>query len=187
MIKPRQKSSSAWTDLPEDFKYQVIKLFESHFKDKAKNGAFGVLGRIYKNEVVLRFSYLTKGSLKPIQFDLATDLATKSKSKPLETFELLVDCAANLFQSSFEDDDFGVPALWTEIDFDGTMIYAKSESINPELENEANKLLGEEFLSEELEGESLDPKPSLIHGEPESAEDIEIIADILNKNKKVTH
>ncbi len=184
MIKPRQKASKAWTDLPEDFKVQVVNLFKTHFKTESKTGAFKILGRIYKNEVVLRCSYLLNNSIKPIQFDLSTDLKVDSKSKPLAIFELLVDCAANLFQSSFDEEEFGVPAIWTEIDFDGTLIYAKSESINPELEDEANKLLGEDFLSEELEGDSLAPDPSLIKGELDS-EDIEVIADILNKNKKI--
>ncbi len=186
MIKPRQKATKAWTDLPDDFKLQVVNLFKSHFKDQSKSGSFKVLGRIYKNEVVLRCTYLAKGSITPIQFDLSTDIKMDSKAKPLEIFELLVDCAANLFQSSFEDETFGVPAIWTEIDFDGTLIYAKSESINPELEDEANKILGEEFLSQELEGEPLTPAPSLIKGELDS-DDIEVIADILNKNKKQTH
>lgn len=186
MIKPRQKASKAWTDLPEDFKLQVVNLFKSHFKAQSKLGNFKVLGRIYKNEVVLRCTYLVHGSIQPVQFDLSTDIKMDSKSKPLQIFELLVDCAANLFQSSFDDESFGVPAIWTEIDFDGTLIYAKSESINPELEDEANKLLGEEFLSEDLDGEPLNPTSDLIKGDLES-EDIETIADILNNNKKQTH
>lgn len=187
MIIPRLKTSKAWTDLPEDFKLQVTTLFQSHFKDEAKKGKFDVLGRIYKNEIVLRCLYTPKNSLRPIQFDLSTNYEAAKQNTALKTFELLVDCSASLFQSTFEDEEFGVPALWTEIDFDGTLIYAKSESINQELEDEANKLLGDEFLEEqakllELEAEALKSKDGLIKGDLESDE-IEKAADILNKKR----
>jgi hypothetical protein len=181
MIKPRLKTSKAWTDVPEDFKLQVSELFKSHFKEPAKHGKFGVLGRIFKNEVILSFSYLPKNSIRPIQFDISTDYSTNSESKALVVFEKLVDCAASLFQSSFDDETFGVPAIWTEIDFDGTMIYAKSEAINHELEQEANKLLGNDFLAEEAEFLIQD---GLVTGDLES-DDIEKIAETLNK--KTTH
>ncbi len=186
MIVPRLKSSKAWTDLPEDFKAQVVGLFKTHFKKESQAGRFEVSGRIYKNEIVLRCYYLPSGSIGPVQFDLSTDYSSEKEKKALNTFEKLIDCSASLFQSTFEDDDFGVPALWTEIDFDGVIIYAKSEAINDPLEAEANKLLGANFLKEQaklLNQESLiQPEDGLIKGDLES-DDIEKVADILNKKK----
>lgn len=187
MIKPRLKASKAWTDLPEDFKKQVKELFATHFKKEAKTGHFDVLGRIYKNEIILRCVYVSKTSIRPVQFDLSTDYSANQESKALTTFEKLVDCAASLFQSSFEEDDFGIPALWTEIDFDGIILFAKSDGIHHELEEEANKLLGDEFLAKEsefLEEDTIPDNEGLIKGDLES-DDIVKTADILNK--KPTH
>lgn len=186
MITPRLKTSKAWTDLPEDFKAQVVSLFNTHFKKESQTGTFEVLGRIYKTEIVLRCLYLPKDSIRPVQFDLSTGYSTEKENKALNTFEKLVDCSASLFQSSFEDENFGVPALWTEIDFDGVLIYAKSEAINDSLEKKANELLGEEFLEEQarlLEQDViLEKEEGLIKGDLES-DDIEKVADILNKKK----
>lgn len=189
MILPRLKTSKAWTDIPEDFKLQVTTLYKSHFKNEAKSGSFDLLGRIYKNEIVLRFLYLPSGTIRPVQFDLSTNYEATQQKTALKVFELLVDCGASLFQSTFEDETFGVPAIWTEIDFDGTMIYARSEAINQKLEDEANKLLGEEFLAEQAklleQEEALFKNEGLIKGDLES-DDIEKVADILNP-KKTTH
>lgn len=183
MISSRLKGSKAWTDLPEDFKTQVTELFGTHFKKQAKNGQFQILGRIYKSEIVIRFIFTSKDSIKPVQFDLSTDYSANQENKALNTFERLVDCAASLFQTSFDDEEFGVPALWTEIDFDGIKIFAKSDGINQKLEDEANKLLGDEFLAEEaalLEEEAPTDDDGLIKGELDS-DDIVKTADILNK------
>ncbi len=188
MITPRLKTSKAWTDLPDDFKLQVTNLLSEHFKNEAKVGTFAILGRIYKNEIILRCLYTPKNSIRPVQFDLSTNYEATGQNTALKTFETLVDCSASLFQSSFDDETFGVPALWTEIDFDGTMIFAKSEAINQTLEDEANKLLGEQFLAEEAKRleieDALQNQNGLIKGDLES-EAIEKVAEILNK--KPTH
>lgn len=184
MIKSRLKTSKAWTEIPQDFKIQVLDLFKSHFKPQASVGHFELSGRIYKNEVILRFSYLVKGTLKPVQFDLSSDLSPDHQSKALDLFEKLVDCAASLFQSTFDDESFGVPSIWTEIDFENLKIYAKSESINQKLEDEANKLLGADFLAEELDGENLAIDKNLIYGDIES-DDIEKIAEVLNPKTNI--
>lgn len=188
MTKPRLGTSKAWTDLPDDFKLQVGELYKNHFKEQSKRGQFKVFGRIYKNEVILSLSFLPNDSIRPIQFDLSTNYSTDQEKKALIVFEKLVDCGASLFQSSFDDEEFGVPAVWTEIDFDGTLIYAKSEAINHDLEAEANKLLGKEFLAEQakLLEEDLVDEDGLIKGDLDSDE-IENIANIMNKNKKTTH
>lgn len=185
MIIPRLKSSTAWTDLPDDFKTQVITLFNKHFIEPSKLGHFEVSGRIYKKEIIIRFIYLVKNQIKPMQFDLSTDYESRGETRALTIFEKLIDCAASLFHSSFEDESFGVPAIWTDIDFDGIMIYAKSESINQKLEDEANQLLGKEFIEEELELK-FDEEGQLINGDLES-DDIEVIAETLNKKKTPTH
>lgn len=174
-MNPRNKTSAAWTALPEDFKAQVIQILGEHFAAQSKLGKFTLDGRIYKHEIVMRVGYLKNQSIRPVQFDLSVDYDSKA-GKPMQFFENLVDFGAGLLDTYFKNPEEEFPLDWHLVDFEGSQIYVKQDSTNQELEAIADQLLGE----------TEDDSDELIHGDLDNS-DIEKIAESLNtpgdKNK----
>jgi hypothetical protein len=146
-MKPRYKISQKWTAFPAEFAEQIRSVFVQNFeKQLGKTMSLSVDGRIFQKEITLRIGLHSKGDLKHFNFEASIDLPpnpAKDENKIFETISVAVDALAGLVADYFENDqDIEVPYVWTESKVDGKSVWIQHSTENPDLEAEANKLLG---------------------------------------------
>lgn len=178
ILEPRKKDSIKWTTLPPDFSAQIKAVFEENFKEYLKNKTLKVEGRIYPSEIILRIGIQEKGRLKNENFEVSLD-HSPSKQNTIPMIHLSVDAIASLMIEYFEKQteahetdseiDMDLPYLWKEIPFEKETIWFQFTTENPDLEAEADKLLG---LTEE---------DGLLHGS-EDEDDVEAAMDLDEEN-----
>lgn len=146
-MKPRYKVSQKWTSFPAEFAEQIRLVFVQNFeKQLGKTMSLSVDGRIYQKEITLRIGIHSKGALKHFNFEASVDLPpnpANDENKIFETISAGVDALASLVAEYFENDqDIELPYTWTESVTDGKKVWIQHSTENPDLEAEANKLLG---------------------------------------------
>lgn len=146
-MNPRYKISQKWTAFPPEFSEQIRSVFVQNFeKQLGKTMSLSVDGRIYQKEITLRIGLHSKGELKHFNFEASVDLppnATGNEAKIFESIAVAVDALASLIAEYFENDqDIELPYTWTESTFEGKKVWIQHSTENPDLEAEANKLLG---------------------------------------------
>lgn len=146
-MNPRYKISQKWTAFPQEFSEQIRSVFVQNFeKQLGKTMSLSVDGRIYQKEITLRIGLHSKGELKHFNFEASVDLPpnpAKDENKVFETISIAVDALASLVAEYFENNqDLELPYTWTETNFDGKKVWIQHSTENPDLEAEANKLLG---------------------------------------------
>lgn len=146
-MKPRYKISQKWTAFPAEFAEQIRLVFVQNFeKQLGKTMSLSVAGRIYQKEITLRIGLHSKGDLKHFNFEASIDLPpnpAKDENKIFETISIAVDALAGLVADYFENDqDIEVPYVWTETKVDDKSVWIQHSTENPDLEAEANRLLG---------------------------------------------
>lgn len=146
-MKPRYKVSQKWTSFPAEFAEQIRLVFVQNFeKQLGKTMSLSVDGRIYQKEITLRIGIHSKGALKHFNFEASVDLPpnpANDENKIFETISAGVDALASLVAEYFENDqDIELPYTWTESITDGKKVWIQHSTENPDLEAEANKLLG---------------------------------------------
>ncbi len=143
-MNPRLATSIKWTALPTEFADKVRKVFSDNFKVEAAAGRFVVEGRIYPEEIIVRIGYLENGRLKQVNFE-ASSAYSKEKANSFEKLYLCVDAIASMLEEAFEaeaDEDLDFPLHWREFDFEGQPVFLQHSTVNSELEEEANRILG---------------------------------------------
>ncbi len=159
-MSPRLKSSKKWTKFPTEYKKQIEEVFTQSFSEYLKNFKLIVEGRIYSGEILLRVGIVEIGLIKQANFEVSIDYSTKG-NEPVERIHNCIDAAASMMGEYFESDgEVDFPLEWKEYDFDHQKLFLQFSSVNTELEDKANALLGENFdsLIVEEEPEDLDPK-----------------------------
>ncbi len=146
-MNPRYKISQKWTAFPPEFSEQIRSVFVQNFeKQLGKTMSLSVDGRIYQKEITLRIGLHSKGELKHFNFEASVDLPpnpANDENKIFETISVAVDALASLVAEYFENDqDIELPYTWTESTFEGKKVWVQHSTENPDLEAEANKLLG---------------------------------------------
>lgn len=146
-MNPRYKISQKWTAFPPEFSEQIRSIFVQNFeKQLGKTMSLSVDGRIYQKEITLRIGLHSKGELKHFNFEASVDLPpnpANDENKIFETISVAVDALASLVAEYFENDqDIELPYTWTESTFEGKKVWVQHSTENPDLEAEANKLLG---------------------------------------------
>jgi len=146
-MKPRYKISQKWTPFPVEFSEQIRSVFVQNFeKDMGKTMSLSVTGRIYQKEITLRVGLHSKGDLKHFNIEASVDLPpnpAKDENKVFETISIAVDALASLVAEYFENErELEIPFTWTETTFEGKKVWIQHSTENPDLEAEANKLLG---------------------------------------------
>jgi hypothetical protein len=142
-MNPRTKTVSKWTELPIDLKTQISTIFQQNFKNEiGPAGEIRTDGRIYPNEIVLSVGIHKKGELRFHNFEVSID-HNNDKEKVVELIYLSVDAIASLMTEYFEnDEDIELPYTWMQYPFNGQNVWLQFSTVNPDLEAEANKLLG---------------------------------------------
>ena len=166
---PRKKDSKKWSGIPSEFSNQIKTVFEQNFVSFLADKSVKVQGRIYNSEILLRVGLHKNGELRYRNFEVSLDHSSIQQNT-LEKIHLAVDAIGSLMLEYFEDEEAqeNLPYIWREIPFENQKVWFQFTTENPDLEKEANKLLGieepslinEDTLSEEddAEMEKLDLK-----------------------------
>lgn len=155
-MKPHKKESKKWSPLPPELLKQIQAVFDENFKTHLDGKVLKVEGRIYPSEVLMRIGINRKGELRFHNFEVSVDHDSKKQNTILQ-IQLAVDAIASLMMDYFENnEDQEMPFVWQEYPFEKQKVWLQYSSTNPDLEAEANKLLGlaqEEALLRETEEE----------------------------------
>lgn len=152
---PRKKQSKKWTAIPSEFLNQIKTVFEENFKGHLSDKTIKVMGRIYPTEILLRIGINRKGELRYNNFEVSLD-HSQAKQDTVAQIHLAVDALGSLVFDYFEnEEDHELPYVWQEHPFENQKIWLQYTSENPDLEAEANKLLGVD------EGTLLNDEPEL--------------------------
>lgn len=173
---PRKKQSKKWTAIPTEFLTQIKTVFEENFKAQLTDKTLKVSGRIYPTEILLRIGINRKGEIRYNNFEVSLD-HSQSKQDTVGQIHIAVDALGSLLFDYFDqEEDHELPYVWQEHPFENQKIWLQYTSVNPDLEAEANKLLGVEegtLLNEDPEidlDEALTEEPSSENSEAESDE-----------------
>ena len=146
-MDPRLKSSVQWTPFPEEFCDQAKKVLSDHFQEEydLKKSQFVVEGRIYREEVLVRYGLEVEGQLKQYNFEISFEYDSK-KQKVLElihqSMDLVESLWTNFFTELFEDDlDDKLPREWESVRFEKKNYFYRYSTVNTRLEREADRLL----------------------------------------------
>lgn len=192
-MKPRYKISQKWTAFPAEFAEQIRLVFVQNFeKQLGKAMSLSVDGRIYQKEITLRIGLHSKGELKHFNFEASIDLPpnpANDENKIFETISVAVDALASLVAEYFENDqEIEIPYTWTESKLDGKSVWIQHSTENPDLEAEANKLLGleddEAILRDADEEKSEDILDATEEEFDEFAENLSSEPQMFKKKKK---
>lgn len=185
-MNPRYKATKKWTEFPSDLTNEISQLFKQTFDEQLKNySKLTVQGRFYEKEIILRVGLNRKGELRFNNFEVSIDHKNEAE-KVIEQVYILVDALGSLLIEFFDnEDDIELPYTWMEYPFNNHKIWIQFSSENPDLEAEANKLLGEtddHLLKNADDEESLDILDATEEQFDEFAEKLD--PHILKKNKK---
>lgn len=150
-MTPRLESSKKWTPLPTELAGQIVSALKDNFKELAKTGEFIAEGQIFPSETLMRLGYLEGGRLIQInaevscQYDFEKDNITK-------ILHLCIDCAASLLASYFDNPEQEIPREWKPQKFEKRDVFIQFSTINTNLEQQADKLLGD-IQSELVQGD----------------------------------
>ena len=171
MIKPKNTANKTYSKLPVELTEAISDEFEKTFK----KSSFLSFAHVYINELVLRVGYRPENSIKQVNFDLSASIEPEGP-KPTQILERLIDAAKDLFHSYFQDEDVKLfSPSWADVA--NTNISYKFDGTNTELEEAANKLLGED--NEQNTNESSE----MVVGDFSELDEIEKIVETLKRSK----
>lgn len=141
-MNPRKKESKKWSQIPPELSKQIKTVFEENFKSQLTGKTLKVDGRIYPTEILMRIGINTKGELRFQNFEVSVDHSSE-KQNTVAQIHVAVDAIASLMLEYFDnDEDHEMPYSWQEFPFEKQSIWLQFSSENPDLEAEADKLLG---------------------------------------------
>lgn len=171
-MNPRLATSKKWTPFPNEYLDQIKEVFKENFTNELANSKIIAEGRIYAYEITLRIGVLESGSLKQNNFEVSLQYDPEAQDA-LNKISTCIDAVASMLNEYFETEgDIEFPYSWQEYEFGSEKVYLQYSTVNSELEEEANKLLGIE-------------KPGLFNEEidPENEEDVDLSTPSLFKSK----
>jgi transcriptional regulator with XRE-family HTH domain len=155
-MKPRKKESKKWSQIPPELSKQIKDVFEENFKTQLAGKILNIEGRIYPTEILMRLGINNKGELRFQNFEVSVD-HSHDKQNTIAQIHLAVDVIASLLFDFFEnDEDHEIPLIWTKYPFEKENIWLQYNSVNPNIEAEADRLLGLEPNDESLLQETED-------------------------------
>jgi hypothetical protein len=174
-MKPRLPSSKKWTAFPKEYVTQIEQVFNQAFAAQLTTGKLIIEGHIYPEEITLRVGYLEKGRLTQANFEISMNYS-REKQDAVDRIHNCIDAAASMMNEYFESaGDVDFPRAWKEYDFSGVPIFVQYSTVNTELENQADQLLGLDeanLVKEELAGEdALGHASERLHDHDEENED----------------
>lgn len=152
-MQPRLKSSKKWTAFPQEYVAQIETVFQENFSDLLGTNKLVIEGRIYPAEVMLRVGIKQEGRLRQSNFEVSMDYDPKKKDA-VDRIHNCIDAAASMMMDYFENEDESeFPRSWQEFPFQGHKLFLQYTTENPDLEAQADALLGEDEKALVLEEE----------------------------------
>lgn len=143
-MQPRRPDSKKWTQLPKELTQKIRIAVEDSFKKELKNHEIICEGKIYQSELAFRIGYTIKGQLKQPNFEVSFDIG-ENKDEVWSYLQLGMDFIQATMMDYFADmENLELPLSWKKINFKNQTLYFQHSTINTELENLADKLLGED-------------------------------------------
>lgn len=186
-MNPRRQTKQKWTPFPSELSDQIRQVFQQNFATQlGKTTTVNVLGKIFTQELCLRIGLHKKGELKHQNFEVSVD-HNGDHENVVSQIHVCVDALAGLVQEYYDnEEDIELPYTWSEMPFNNQKIYIQFSRENPDLEAQANALLGEdggEGLVNEFEGqteiegegdlsEELAKDPTMFGGKKKKKEDL---------------
>jgi hypothetical protein len=155
----RSKKSKSGKVIPLDWSEGLARLLNETYKRECKdqNRYFDVYGQIYSEELLVVCSWLSEKDehLAPITLFLSCDPdQMNSEKKVKETQEHFIELIGLFFDEIFSSEEWdSFEPAWQEVTHKHQNYWYKitRENINATLE--ADKLLGDDFIDEEMEEE----------------------------------
>lgn len=139
-MAPRLKTSITPSPLPEDALKPVKAAVEKNFKKELKGKTVTIKGNVYKEELVVTIVITEKESIRPLNFEASVDVKGKNA---MDQLYLALDALGSMLQQYLEaEGDIELPTIWHEFEMDGKKVYLQFHRDNPDLEREANRILG---------------------------------------------
>lgn len=156
MFFPRNVDSKKAIALPEDFNKEISDLFNLEFKNNLNsNQNIEFKNFLYKNEIICSLYLKTKEQLKQQTFEVSMDYETLViEPEDFEQSEITKQAKEVQNQISFAVDYLSLclntflienktpSSEWTKINFEQQILFIRHHTSNLELEEQANKLLG---------------------------------------------
>jgi hypothetical protein len=144
-MEPRKKSkkSRKSTSVPPEYLKTIQKLFTDAFKKELGTKPLFLEGRILSDEILLSIGFKTDPKrLTQINFEASID---HQGSDVFQRMGICVDALSSMMEHYFKTGDKEeLPVYWTEFDVGKDKVFLQISARNTELENEANRLLGED-------------------------------------------
>ncbi len=164
LVEARRPSSKKWTSFPKEYVAQIRSVFQESFAPSLGHSVLVVEGKIFAEEICLRVGFREHTALRQNNFEISVDF-NSNKDNAVEKIYQCIDAVAMLITSYFD----GTPAsdypnTWKLYEFEKKPVYFQFSTINTDLENAADALLGEENGTLVI-GEEPDhnPKSDLLH------------------------
>ena len=141
-MQPRLSTSKKWTALPRELTTQMQTVLTESFRAKLDAGTITADGRIYPDEILIVVGLKAPKRLRQAGWEISIAYDQR-KDNVLKLLHLGMDAAGALFEQIFAvEDDSEFPRLWQRVEFEKREIYVQYTTVNPDLESEANRLLG---------------------------------------------
>lgn len=153
----RLKSSKNGKAIPQDWLEGLSRLLNETYATECKKNDryFDVYGQIYTEELLLIVSWLSEkdAHAAPVACFLSCQPEQmNSESKVKATQQSFIDVVGLFFDEIFASEDWAeFEPVWQEVNYKQENYFFKVSRENINLTLEANKLLGEDFDSEEDE------------------------------------
>lgn len=152
-MTPRRPTSSAKnkTNLPAASLTLMRESFIESFPEFLKDKEVLSEGWLYLDEIIVRIGFREKGALRQLNFDCSMDFDMQTQN-PMDLIYVGIDAIESMMTQYTETEgDIEFPRDWLQFQFEGKTVWLKSSTENSELEAQANALLGEDFLEDQLQ------------------------------------
>ncbi len=151
----RKANSKIGKTIPQDWLVSLGVLLNETYQSECEKHerTFDVYGQIYKEELLLAVSWLSEKDeyIAPITCFLSCEPEQMNDDKKVkDTQQNFIDVVGIFFDEIFSSEDWHeFEPTWQEVNYKKENYFYKLSRENINLTLEANKLLGEEFSSEE--------------------------------------
>lgn len=161
MFFPRNPESKKSIHMPADFDKEISSLFISEFKENlAENQSLSLKNLLYETEIICSLNLKTTKQLKQQVFEVSIDYTPLEEVNQASTEQEDISEQSNKIQhllsfavdylslclDTFLKENKTPSSQWTKVDFQKQVLFIRHHTSNLDLEEQANKLLGDNFL-----------------------------------------
>ena len=157
IVRKEESKTKKYSGLPADFSNLMKECIQSLEEAKLwseKN--LEVSGRIYPEELIVKFSLKEPGMIRCENFSASLDFDGEAKNL-VEKAQVAMEALSSMMEQYYAStEEMDLPEDWHSYKFDKEEIFLMYSTENDDLEAQANALLGDEFS--ETKEEEVDPE-----------------------------